>query len=370
MVVRICALNNARANRYFKIMDKTIELVADSAWETVQDLLNRHIDNFICPATIVPLSGGRSNPNYLVKDQEHRAFVLRARPPGQLHPSAHRIDREVRVLRGLERTDVPVPRVRLWHPAATSFGSAFYVMDYVTGLVDEDAALRRIARPLRTLASESAIRVLASLHQIDPADVGLDDYGSQGDYNARQIQRWALDADKLGTSVALSELARALMRDPPTQNRRCIVHGDFRWGNMLLDPSDGSIAAVLDWELSTLGDPWADLAYFSTPYLLPRTGAMLPGLCGLNLKSAGLPPLGQLVELYSGLTRQDLPSDWPSHQALALLRFGAISLGVVMRQAVAAGHDPNADDICQIDMIAQVGLSILSQQPAPIRNQP
>ncbi|MBU0823277.1 MAG: phosphotransferase family protein [Alphaproteobacteria bacterium] len=324
------------------------------------ELLETCIEGLRGPLTIGALTGGRSNPTFLLHAHE-QCFVLRSRPAAASSPSAHRIDREVRVLQALEGSDVPVPRVLLHVADASYFGAPFYLMTLVDGEAIEDPALPDLADSLRTRAYHRAIDILASLHNLSPDAIGLAGFGGQGDYNARQLTRWSGQMASDGSvPPALLELGSVLTRTLPRQTRTSVVHGDYRFGNLL--QSEGAISAVLDWELSTLGDPFADLAYFLLPFDLPRGGLLLRGLSEKHRRDSGIPDRETLASRYCRATGQPLPSGWPAYRAFALFRTAAIAHGVFHRQTAGA---LTAHQACQLDELAEIGLAILGRN-APL----
>jgi aminoglycoside phosphotransferase (APT) family kinase protein len=309
---------------------------------------------------IEPIAGGRSNPTYLISGDD-KQFVLRSRPPGNLLPSAHRIDREVRVLHALADSSVPVPRVLLFVDDPEPFGAPFYLMEWVPGIVVENPALPDLPAVRRKPSYHHAVDVIAALHRLDPAARGLADFGAPGDYNARQLKRWAAQLELSGGGTPMLRVLADRLKDAiPKQEKLSIVHGDYRFGNFLLDPTDGRIAAVLDWELSTLGDPFSDLAYLMLAYDLPRHGQILPGLKDVTLVADSLPQAGELIQRYCQMSGLSLPPSWPAYQALAFFRFAAISHGVLRRQA--HGCDLTPDKTAQIESLAEIALSLLGRK--------
>src|SRR3990167_8723818 len=203
--------------------------------------------------------------------------------------------------------------------------------------------------------------MLASLHNLSPDAIGLAGFGGQGDYNARQLTRWSGQMASDGSvPPALLELGSVLTRTLPRQTRTSVVHGDYRFGNLL--QSEGAISAVLDWELSTLGDPFADLAYFLLPFDLPRGGLLLRGLSEKHRRDSGIPDRETLASRYCRATGQPLPSGWPAYRAFALFRTAAIAHGVFHRQTAGA---LTAHQACQLDELAEIGLAILGRN-APL----
>ncbi|WP_194954637.1 phosphotransferase family protein [Sphingopyxis solisilvae] len=343
-------------------MVQQAERAADSTPREIDarltELLETCVEGLRGPLTIRALTGGRSNPTFLLYAQG-RCFVLRSRPTAASSPSAHRIDREVRVLQALEGSGVPVPRVLL-HVADTSyFGAPFYLMTLVDGEAIEDPALPDLAASLRTRAYHRAIDILASLHKLPPDAIGLAGFGGQGDYNARQFTRWSGQMASDGcVPPALLELGSVLSRTLPRQTRTSVVHGDYRFGNLL--QSDGKISAVLDWELSTLGDPFADLAYFLLPFDLPRGGQILPGLADTSFARGGIPEPATLAARYCKAIGLPLPPGWAAYCAFALYRTAAIAHGVFHRQTAGS---LTADQVRQLDELAETGLARLGRTP-------
>ena len=216
-------------------------------------------------------AAGQSNPTYLIEG-ERRRFVLRKKPPGTLLPKAHLVEREYRILAALAGTDVPVPRVHHLCEDAAIVGTAFYVMDHVEGAVDQDPAWPALSPGRRRAAYDSMADVLARLHRVDWRALGLADYGREGSYIARQIRRWSgqYEASRSGTIPAMDRLLAWLPDHIPDDDETTIVHGDYRPGNLILHPHEPRIAAVLDWELSTLGHPLSDLAHNCLAFSIPR----------------------------------------------------------------------------------------------------
>ncbi|HKJ00769.1 MAG TPA: phosphotransferase [bacterium] len=303
--------------------------------------LEAHVAGFRGPLRVRQFEGGQSNPTYLLEDAQRR-YVLRRKPPGHLLPSAHQVDREYRVLTALAATDVPVPRTYCLCEDDTVIGTAFYVMAFVEGRIFREPLLPRELPPAEVRALFAATAdVLARLHRVQPAAVGLADYGRPGNYFERQIGRWSkiYRASETQTIEPMERLMEWLPRTIPAADETTIVHGDYRLGNMIVHPSEPRIVAVLDWELSTLGHPLADLAYTCVPWNLPAE--RLSGYMGLELASRGYPSEAELVADYcrhSG--RADIP-DWPFYVAFAMFRLAAISQGIAgrVRDGTAAGAD-------------------------------
>ncbi|HEX5515440.1 MAG TPA: phosphotransferase family protein, partial [Gammaproteobacteria bacterium] len=240
--------------------------------------------------SVKQFQGGQSNPTFLL-EAGGRRYVLRKKPPGKLLPSAHQIEREYRVIEALQQTDVPVPTTRLLCEDDSVIGTAFYVMDFVEGRVLEHPALPNAPKEQRWAIYEAMADTLAKLHRVDWQAVGLEGYGRPDQYVQRQINRWSqqYEASKTGDLPAMERLMQWLPAHAPERDETTIAHGDFRLGNLMLHPTRPEVIAVLDWELSTLGHPLADLGYCCMPYHLPGDMPGIRGVTGLDLKAENIP---------------------------------------------------------------------------------
>jgi aminoglycoside phosphotransferase (APT) family kinase protein len=291
-----------------------------------------HIAGFSGPIEVQQFAGGQSNPTYLVQSPSGR-YVLRRKPPGKLLPSAHAVDREFRVLAALKDSPVPVARVHALCEDPEVIGSVFYVMDYVEGRIFWDAVLPEVAAPDRRAIYSEMVRVLAALHSVDYAAVGLGDYGKPGRYIERQVARWtqqyrASETEKL---EAMERLIEWLPKHIPADEETTIVHGDFRLDNTIFHPTEPRILAVLDWELSTLGHPLVDFAYYCLRFHLPV--AEFRGLGGVDAKSSSLPTEAESVAEYCRLRGVPPipPRDWAYYSAFCMFRLTGILQGVLAR---------------------------------------
>ena len=232
--------------------------------------MREHVDAGTGTLEVAQFKGGQSNPTYLVTSGA-RHYALRRKPPGKLLPSAHAVDREYRVMTALAKTDVPVPKTYALCEDAEVIGTAFFVMDYVAGRVLWDPTLAELTREQRKAHYEELNRVIAALHRVDPAAVGLADYGKPGNYLARQIDRWSRQyrASETERIEAMDSLIEWLPANVPPGEETSIVHGDYRIDNVVYHPTEPRILAVLDWELSTLGHPLADFAYHCMTWRMP-----------------------------------------------------------------------------------------------------
>lgn len=295
------------------------------------------------PIGVAPLSGGQSNPTFRIT-AGHNAYVLRKKPAGVLAPSAHAIDREYRVMRALQGTGVPVPRMLAYCEDASIVGTPFYLMDFLQGRVFMDPAL-----PDSTPAERGAIyremgRVIAALHSVDPVAVGLADYGRTGQYVQRQIDRWSRQCRAL--TVPLDDDMRKLMdwlpAHVPTGDETTLVHGDFRIDNLVFHPTEARVIGVLDWELSTLGDPLADLAYHCMAWNVPP--ALWRGMGGLDLPALGIPTEAQYLADYRAATGRDVQGHWSFYMAYNLFRMAAILYGIAQRAADGSAASADAEE--------------------------
>jgi aminoglycoside phosphotransferase (APT) family kinase protein len=276
--------------------------------------------------------GGFSNPTYALRVETSsgwRDLVMRKKPAGTLLQSAHQVDREYRVLNALQGSAVPVPRA-LFFIDENPLGQPFYVMERVAGRVFDQPTLPGLLPAERNAAYMSAVRVLARLHRVDPEAVGLGDFGRHGGYARRQFDRWTRQYRLAQTDdiPEVENLIAALDRYRPSDDRTAIAHGDYRLGNLIYHPQEPEIVAVLDWELSTLGHPLCDLAYFCLCYHLDEAPI---GFEGADYRALDIPDEEEVIATYceeAGLPRV---VDWPFYLALSLFKIASISQGVYKR---------------------------------------
>lgn len=294
--------------------------------------LTEHIDGFKGPLAAEKFAGGQSNPTFLLQAASGK-YVLRRKPPGELLKSAHAVDREYRVMAALAQTDVPVVKVFHLCEDDSVIGSMFYIMEYIDGRVMWDPAL-----PEQTNAERSAIydemnRVLAALHSVDVNAVGLADYGKPGNYFERQVGRWSKQyrASETETIPEMEQLMDWLPQHMPADDGRVsLVHGDFRLDNMMFHPQDAQVLALVDWELSTLGHPFADLAYQCMQLRMAHSGVM-SGLAGIDRSELGIPSEEEYVAQYCRRMGLDGIDHWNFYLVFSFFRFAAILQGVKSR---------------------------------------
>ncbi|QFU07565.1 Phosphotransferase enzyme family protein [Rhodobacteraceae bacterium THAF1] len=287
------------------------------------------------------LTGGQSNPTFVLEDQARR-MVLRRKPPGDLLKSAHAVDREFRVMRALAETDVPVPQMLALCEDDSVIGAMFYVMAHVDGRSFDDPRLPDLSATERKGIYDELNRVLAAIHDVDVQAVGLGDYGPEGDYFARQLGRWtkqyrASETETIADMDALIDWLSANL--PPDDGRRTLVHGDYRIDNLLFAPDGTDAVAVLDWELSTLGHPFADLAALLMQWRMP-VGPEGRGLDGVDRAAQGLPSDADFVADYAARRGiEDMPP-MGFYLAFAFFRMAAILQGVKKRALDGNAADP------------------------------
>ncbi len=303
--------------------DQAIDQAALGEW------LGANVEGFAGPFQLTKFPSGQSNPTYKVSAASGE-YVLRRKPFGRLLPSAHAVDREYRLLSALHPLDFPVPRPLALCDDPDVIGAIFYVMELAKGRPYADGALPEFDPPTRQAMYAQLVDTLADLHSIDPDVVDLGDFGKPGNYFERQVMRWTRQYRDSQTDY-IPEVERLIAFLPetlPEQSRTSIVHGDYRIDNVVFD-GDGTLTAVLDWELATLGDPLADFSYLAMQWVMPADGGA--GLAGLDLAELGIPALDDIARRYS--ERSGVPVaeklDW--YFAYNLFRLTGIVQGIKKR---------------------------------------
>ncbi len=294
------------------------------------------------PLRLEPIVGGQSNPTFFVT-YDNRRLVLRKQPPGELLPSAHAIDREYRVISALRETGVPVPPALLYCDDRAVVGTPFYVMERVEGRVFHDCTLPGVAPAERHAMYEAMARALAALHNVDFTAIGLGDYGRPGNYFARQVSRWSRQWAEVRTrdDAHIERLIAWLPAHIPAEEITSIVHGDYRIGNLMFHPTEPRVVALLDWELSTLGHPLADLAHSAMAWLSGPDE--YGGIRGLDLDALGIPALEPYLAAYDAEARHGARLG-TFHMVFALFRWSMIFEGIAARAKAGTANAANAAD--------------------------
>ena len=326
------------------------------------DYLAQHVPGFHGPLTASKFEGGQSNPTYRI-DAASGRYVLRRKPPGVLLQSAHAVDREFRVLCALQDSAVPVARALHLCTDESVIGSMFYVMEHVDGQVFWDPALPGLSDGQRGTYYDAIIATLAALHAVDVDAAGLAGYGKPGNYFARQLARWSEQYRASETQpIAAMEilLAELPQRCPADDGRVALVHGDYRIDNLMFAHDAPRILAVMDWELSTLGHPLADLGYLCMALRLPGQPP-LPGLAGKDRAALGIPDEAALLRRYSELSgTHDPMRDWNFVLAFSFFRLAAIAQGVAKRAQQGNASSAQALQAGSMAMLlAQMGVQAL-----------
>lgn len=307
------------------------------------DWLEQNLPGFERPILLTKFANGQSNPTFKVQS-ESGSYVLRRKPLGTLLPSAHAIDREYRLLSALWPLGFPVPQPYCYCSDVNIIGSDFYVMGMAVGQNYSNGSLPDLTPDARRQTYLSMVDTLASLHQIDAAAAGLANYGKPGNYFERQIGRWAQQY-RISQTDHIEDMERLIEWLPttaPPQSRSSIVHGDFRIDNLIFGQNN-KVNSVLDWELSTLGDPLADFTYFALQWVLPQDGAAALG--GLQLGSLGIPTLDEILDRYCTATQRHEPPDLNWYFAYNLFRAAGIVQGIKKRVAEGTASNARADEM-------------------------
>ncbi|MEM7252741.1 MAG: phosphotransferase [Pseudomonadota bacterium] len=303
----------------------------------LDEYMRANVPDYRGQLTVRQFEGGQSNPTFLLHSRDGD-YVMRKQPPGELLPSAHQVDREFRVMKALEDTDVPAPIMYALCEDPAVIGTKFYIMEHVPGRVLVDVTLPNATRDERRALYDDLASVLAKLHRVNYQDVGLETFGRPGNYYARQISRWSKQyvASKTEELVAMEKLMEWLPEHIPDTDETMVVHGDYRLGNTIVHPSEPRVVAVLDWELSTLGHGLADLGYICQTYHTDSSD-LIWGLDRPDLGALGIPSEEAFVARYCELAGRPPIDNWTFYIVYNLFRSGAIVQGVYKR-----GLDGNA----------------------------
>ncbi len=306
--------------------------------------LRDHVEGFRGPLAAERFAGGQSNPTYRLRAGSGD-YALRRKPPGPLLPSAHAVDREYRVMHALAATMVPVPRVHALCEDDAVIGSAFYVMEFLDGRIFWDQRLLELTAPERVAMFASMNRVIADLHSVDYAAIGLGEFGRPGNYLGRQIARWSRQyrASETEALAAIDNLIEWLPRHLPPEGAAAIVHGDYRMDNLVFHKTEPRVIGVLDWELSTIGDPLADFAFHALTWRV--TPELFRGLAGVDFAALGIPTETEYVAAYCRHTGRAAIAAWEFYLAYSLFRLAAILQGIAKRAIDGTASSTEAVDV-------------------------
>lgn len=327
--------------------------------------LEQHVEGFGRFKGIEKFPDGQSNPTYLLNTSSAQ-FVIRMQPTGQLLKSAHAVDREFRVMQALHNTGVPVPEVLHLCTDLDVIGRKFFVMRFVPGRVFWHPSVAEVSNEERSLLYSEMNRVLAALHSVDIVSVGLENYGKPGNYFDRQISRWSEQyrATQTRDIRAMDELIDWLPKHLPADDGQVsLIHGDYRIDNILFSSNDTTAAALLDWELSTLGHPYADLAYQCMQWRLP-TDAVVPGLGKTDRAAMGIPTEQEYVRQYCERRGLADIAHWSFYLAFGFFRFAAIVQGVQKRAIDGNASSTKAmayGDLAPV--LSRLGVAVLEENP-------
>ena len=314
--------------------------------EKLSDYLTQHMTGFKAPLSAEKFEGGQSNPTFKLTAADGQHYVLRRKPPGELLKSAHAVDREFRVISALRDTDVPVPKTFVLCEDDAIVGSMFYVMEYKEGRILWDPLLPEAADNAERSAIYDAMnQTMAALHNVNVDAVGLTSFGRPGNYFERQLNRWSTQyrASETRHIAARESLMTWLVTNMPEDDGTVtLVHGDYRLDNMMFHPTESRVIALLDWELSTLGHPLADLANQCMAWMLPREGR-IKGLGGVDREALGIPSDEEYIARYCERTDRDGIENWNFYLVFSLFRLAAILQGIVKRAQIGTASSAEAD---------------------------
>ena len=313
----------------------------------------------VAATQVLQFKGGQSNPTYWVGSGA-LALVVRKKPPGKLLPSAHAVEREYRVMKALAPTDVPVPDALALCTDESVIGTPFFVMRWVPNRIFWNPSLPELEdNDARRAFFRDYVRVLAAMHSVDYAAVGLGDYGKVGGFVGRQVERWSkqYEASRTSNIPSMEALMAWLRGHIPASDETALIHGDYRIDNLLAAPDAPKVIGVIDWELSTLGHPLSDLAYACMGYHLNLPGR--GGLAGVDVAAIGVPTEDELIARYKELTKRSAIDGWPFFMSFGIFRLAAIAQGVYARSLQGnASSDDAASYGAAVTMLSELGCKI------------
>ncbi|XP_029427537.1 acyl-CoA dehydrogenase family member 10 isoform X2 [Rhinatrema bivittatum] len=319
----------------------TMEIPSDALEKYLKNIFGGHVSE---PLVLRQFSHGQSNPTYYVRWGD-RHLVLRKKPPGKLLPSAHAVEREFRIMKALGEAGVPVPKMLSLCEDSSILGTPFYLMEYCTGRIYEEPTLPGLEPSQRREIYSAMNQVLCKIHQVDIKLAGLEDYGKHDNYVRRQVQTWTKQyrATETHPIPAMERLITWLPLHLPTSQRTSVVHGDFRLDNLIFQPENPEVVAILDWELSTLGDPLSDVAYSCLAHYLPPDFTLLKGLDSCDVAEFGIPTVEEYFKLYCD--RMGIPpvENWNFYMAFSFFRVAAILQGVYKRSLTGQASSAKAE---------------------------
>ena len=330
--------------------------------DNLNDYLKKIIGSEFDIVSIKQFKGGQSNPTYLIEDKT-KNYVLRRKPPGKLLKSAHAVDREYKVITALGNTDVPVPETYCFCEDENVIGTQFFLMDHVDGNIYWELLLPDSDNNQRREIYLSMNDTIAKLHNVDFQKIGLGDYGKHENYMARQIHRWTKQYKDSETQKIneMDNLIEWLPINIPEDNETTIVHGDFRLDNMIFDKQNNKVMAILDWELSTLGNPIADFTYHMMSWRLPAAAKGL-GMMGSNLEELNIPSEHEYAEMYYKKTGRSKIENWDFYMAYNIFRLAGIAQGIVGRVRDGTASSSEAKNYESfVPILGKLGWSIVEE---------
>ncbi len=321
----------------------TQEVLEQHRFDTgnLRDYMAGNVEGFSGDIELRQFKGGQSNPTYRI-DAGGRSYVLRRKPPGELLPSAHAVDREYRVITALGPTDVPVPRTYCLCEDTEVIGTAFYIMEMVEGRVLWDSTLPGMSREERRAVYSSMNEAMAALHSVDYAAIGLGDFGKVGEYRERQIHRWSKTyrLSEMDPIPEMDRLIEWLPKNIPAGDETSLIHGDYRMDNMIFHATEPKVLAILDWELATLGHPVGDFTYTMMGWRLDKD--LFRGIAHADLATLGIPNEDEHIAHYCALTGRDGIPDLEWYLAYNMFRLAAILQGIAKRAEDGTAASPHA----------------------------